>query len=254
MPPVLRRALAAAPVIAALLSCVAAAQEKTKLIPGDFSATLTIGSDYLYRGISQTDNNPTVQGSFDYAYAFDPTFGAYLGVWASNLDFNDGNEAAIETDVYAGLKGTVSGISWQFGGIGYLYPGARSGLNYDFFEIAGKVGYDFGFAEASVGLNYSPDFFAASGDAYWLYGDVKVPIPFLPLDAALVGHLGHQWIQRNDRFGTPDYLEWSAGVTATVEGFVLTLSYVDTDLSRGECFAGRDLCRARAVFTVSRSF
>lgn len=248
------RFLLTLPLAATMLATPAHAQEKTKLIPGDFSATVTLGTDYLYRGISQTDENPTIQGSFDYSLMFNDGIGMYLGVWASNLNFQDGNEATLEMDVYGGIKGEIAGLTWQAGMIGYFYPGASSDLNYDFYEFAGKLGYDFGFVALSGGLNYSPEFFGKSGDAWYLYGDAKVPIPGAPFDLALIGHLGHQWIEKNDRYGTPDYLDWQAGITATVEGFTLSLVYADTDISKSQCAGGRTICGARALFTVSRTF
>ncbi|HVO14398.1 MAG TPA: TorF family putative porin, partial [Alphaproteobacteria bacterium] len=42
-------------------------KDPTDVIPGTVSATLTAASNYLFRGISQTDNIPAVQGSFDYS-------------------------------------------------------------------------------------------------------------------------------------------------------------------------------------------
>jgi uncharacterized protein (TIGR02001 family) len=33
--------------------------------PKNFSATVAFATDYVFRGISQTDNKPAVQGSFD---------------------------------------------------------------------------------------------------------------------------------------------------------------------------------------------
>jgi uncharacterized protein (TIGR02001 family) len=193
------RILLAVPFAAALLAApVAQAQDKKdKLVPGDFTATVTLGTDYLYRGISQTDENPTIQGSIDYSLMFNESIGIYAGLWASNLNFRDGNEATIEIDVSAGVKGEVAGFTWQAGMIGYFYPGASSALNYDFYEFAGKIGYDLGFVALSGGLNYSPDFFGKSGDAWYVYGDAKVPIPGAPFDLALIGHLGHQWIEKN---------------------------------------------------------
>ena len=249
------RSLLALPIAALLLAAPASAQDKKeKLIPGDFTATINLATDYLYRGISQTDENPAVQGSIDYSYMFQENLGVYLGLWGSNLNFKDGNEATVEFDVYGGIKGEVAGVTWQVGMIGYFYPGAASHLNYDFYEFAGKLGYDFKFAAVSGGLNYSPDFFGASGDAWYLYGDVKIPIPGAPLELALIGHLGHQWIEKNSRYGTPDYLEWQAGVAITVEGFTLSLVYADTDIKKSECAGGRSICNGRALFQITKTF
>ncbi len=47
-----------------------------------WSASLTGTSDYVFRGISQTDNDPTIQGSLGATYGM-----FYAGWWASGLDW-----------------------------------------------------------------------------------------------------------------------------------------------------------------------
>ncbi|MGK0299102.1 MAG: hypothetical protein ACI9XC_002730 [Gammaproteobacteria bacterium] len=54
----------------------------------DFSANVTLSSDYLFRGQSQTDNAPSIQGGFDYSN----DLGFYIGAWASNISFAGGIE------------------------------------------------------------------------------------------------------------------------------------------------------------------
>jgi len=63
----------------------------------NFGASVTLASDYVFRGISQTDQDPAVQGSFDYKHPL----GVYLGVWASNVDENV-SKGNIEIDYYGG--------------------------------------------------------------------------------------------------------------------------------------------------------
>ncbi len=77
--------------------------------------------EYVFRGISQTDEGPAIQGGFD------ATCGIfYAGVWASNLDFGGdgaGNDIAnIEIDFYAGIKPKTGRITWDLGVIYYAYP------------------------------------------------------------------------------------------------------------------------------------
>ena len=231
------------------------AKEPSDIIPGNFSATLTAASNYLFRGISQTDNIPAVQGSFDYSLDLDEGFGIYAGVWGSNLNFKDGGDAQLEVDTYFGMQGSSGKFSWKFGGIYYGYPGTESFRKYNYWEIAGNTGYDFGIAAVNVGVNYSPDYFAGSGSAYYPYGDVKVPLPFLADFAPYVsGHIGHEAIDRNSAFGTPDYTEWAIGVGAKIQGFDIAVKYQDTNLSKSECFNGTDWCGSTAVVTVSRTF
>ncbi|HEX7006314.1 MAG TPA: TorF family putative porin [Alphaproteobacteria bacterium] len=243
---------------AIVFSQVAFAEEAkgpTDIIPGSISATLTGASNYLYRGISQTDNIPAVQGSFDYALDIVDGFGVYAGVWASNVNFKDGGDAVIEVDTYFGIQGSLDAFTWKLGGIYYAYPGSESFRNYNFWEVNGGVGYDFGIAAITIGLNYSPDFYAGTGDAFYPAGDVTIPIPLLTDFSPYVSaHFGRQFIHDNALFGARDYNEWAIGIGATVEGLNLALKYQETDLSTSDCFAGRDWCGAHAVFTVSKTF
>lgn len=243
---------------AAVVAPGAQAEEETSgLFEGDLSANVAVTTDYRFRGISQTDLLPAIQGGIDYSLPLTNYLSVNIGTWASNVDFNDGDDAHIEMDFYAGLSGTIDKFSWSFQFIYYHYPGAESGTNYDYLEIAPSVGYDFGFMSTTAGLNYSPDYFGASGDAVYLYGEVSVPLPIPTLQnlqPTFNAHLGYQVIDRNAVFGTPDYLTWSLGVSVTIEGFELSLAYVDTDLSQRQCFGGSDLCNATAIFTVSKTF
>jgi len=238
-----------------------AEEEKKKLIPGDLTFTATLANDYRFRGISQTDRNFAAQVGIDYAYMFKPEIGVYVGVWGSNVDFDDGDQANIEMDVYGGIKGTVwEKFTYQVGFIQYLYPKAKvAGDRYNYTELAGKVGYDFDFVAVAGGLNYSPNYFWKTGDAVWFYGEVSVPLKFIPgpIEFAINGHLGHQSIQRNARFGAPDYWEWLVGIAAKIDGFTFSVSYVDTNLKKSECFAGTGLtrtCGAGVLAALSKTF
>lgn len=224
--------------------------------PHEFSANVAITTDYRFRGISQTSEDPALQGGFDYSYT---PVGFYAGVWASNLDFGvpDPDQATLEMDFYGGFSGEIpnTGIGWDVGGLYYYYPGSNTGpgvADYDYFEAYGSLSYDFGMFNVTGGLNYSPDYFFESGDATYVYGDVGVPLPIAGLN--LAGHVGHQWIDDNAQFGTPDYTDWKIGVSKDISKFTFDVSYVDTDLSTGECFGGANVCDATAIFTVSASF
>lgn len=256
------------PMLATLLLAAAPAfaEEKKdeKLIPGDLTATVTLATDYIFRGISQTKNGPAIQGNFDYAYMFKPEVGVYAGVFGSNLNFDEPSgpgikRASIELDFYGGLRGEIRGIQWQTGFIQYYYPNAHPapGIDYDYIEGLVKLGHDFGVVAVTGGVNFTGDYFGETGTGVYYNGDITVPLPFLPFGMNAIGHLGHQEIQNNARFGTPDYTDWLIGINGKVEGFVLQLAYTDTDISKGRCFPGTSLdgtCGARVVFSVSRTF
>lgn len=216
-----------------------------------FSANVAVTSEYFFRGLSQTDGSPTIQGGFDAGYDLDGPADLYLGVWGSGVNFQTptaGDDATTEFDIYGGLTGEVKGVSWDAGFIWYTYPGADSSLDYDFIEGAFSLGYDFGPAAISGGINYSPEYFGDSGDAIYLATGVDVP---LPEGFGLGFHLGHQSIDNNANFGTPDYLDWSISVSKSFEGLDFSLAYIDTDLSESEC---NDVCDTKVVGTVSKSF
>ncbi len=211
----------------------------------EVSANVGFVSQYSFRGIAQSNENIAIQGGFDIAH----NNGLYAGVWGSNVNFNDGDEANIEVDIYAGYSSEFKGITYDLGAIYYAYPGADSSLDYDFWEGSLAIGYDFDIFSATASINYSPDYFGSSGDAQYYALGVDVP---LPADFTLSGHVGYQEIDDNAAFGVPDYMDWSIGLGYTLEGFDLSLQYIDTDLDEpGECADG---CDSRVIFGISKSF
>ncbi|MBX2834471.1 MAG: TorF family putative porin [Micavibrio sp.] len=211
----------------------------------EYSANVGFYSEYSFRGIAQSDEHPAIQGGFDVSH----DSGLYAGIWGSNVDFNDGSEANLETDIYAGYSGSVNNFSYDLGVIYYAYPGANRSLNYDFVEFSAAAGYDFDVFSTSVAFNYSPEYFGDSGNA--LYSAFAVDVP-LPSDFTLSAHVGHQSIQDNTAFGVPDYTDWSVGLGYNLGGFDLSLAYIDTDLDEpGECADG---CDGRVIFGISKSF
>ncbi len=232
--------------VAAILA-VTALPAAAQTIPGAVTGLATLATEYTFRGISQSDNDPAIQAGLEYG-AEVGSVAPYLGIWGSNVNFTDAN---VEMDVTGGVRGKIGEVGWDLGFVYYVYPNARSSLNYDFFEIAAKLGYDFGPAALTVGANYSTDYFGGSGNALYLQANVDVPLPW---GLVASGHLGHQSIDKNAVFGAPDYFDWSLGVTKEVLGLTLGLSYADTDLSKRECFAGTTLCGGRAIASVTKKF
>ncbi len=105
----------------------------------DVGGSLTITSDYLSRGVTQTNNQPAVQGSIDLV-GHD---GLYAGAWISNIDKGS------EIDLYAGLIGMLDQVSYDVGAIGYIYPNADENQNYA--ELSATLG----FHAFSAGVKYT---------------------------------------------------------------------------------------------------
>jgi uncharacterized protein (TIGR02001 family) len=211
---------------------------------GTLSGNVGVFSDYRFRGISQSDEGPALQGGLDYNH----DAGLYLGVWGSSVDFNDGDEANLELDAYGGWNFDVGFGTFTVGGIYYWYPSASDDLNYDYFEVMAKLAHDFGFMSGSVSLNYSDNYFADSGQYFYPAVDVTVP---LPKDFSLVGHLGYNSIDEEDKFGSPDYVDYIAGVGYKFYGVDLSLQYIGSDLDDDDCVDG---CGDAVVFGVKKTF
>lgn len=214
-----------------------------------FSANISIMSDYLYRGITQTMEGPTIQGGFDYAHES----GFYAGTWASNVDF--GGDANMEIDYYGGLAGVLdNGISWDVGGLYYQYAGSDDEPEEDFFEAYTKFGYTFADVayEPSIGagLNYSPDFFGEDGEGIYVFGSLDLS---LPKDFGLSFYVGYQNVEGDELSGPDgfDYVHYSVGLSKSFELVDLSISWNDAN---DDCDGGsNEACRA-VLFGISKSF
>ena len=135
------------------------------------SANMAMTSNYVWRGMTQSDDSPAIQGGFDLDYK-----GAYAGVWASNINFGDA-EASLEADFYVGYANEISSFSYDVGYNQYTYPNDTDALN--FGEAYAKLGYDF--EVASVGAAYylgvETDTFDAP-DAWELSVSAPLPMDF----------------------------------------------------------------------------
>lgn len=207
------------------------------------SASVALSSDYMWRGYSQTDNEPAISGSFDYAHSS----GLYLGTWASNVDFAlNGDQAHIEVDLYAGFAGEFgdSGIGYDVGVLRYMYPGTDGG---DWNEFYGTLSYSY----FSVGVAYSGDVYSTSEDGtYYSVGfDYPLPAGFsLSAGAGYYDYDSAVWGSGNPDSAT----DYRVGVSKEFAGFGFDLMYTDTD-SDGEDLYGDNIADGRLVFTVSKS-
>lgn len=245
--------LFAAVTLAAMLATQAAsaADEQAEggwKLPGSITGNVTFASDYRFRGVTQNDENPVVQGGLNYTVPLMDNLSFYMGAWGSNVDFNDGDEANMELDAFTGLSGTIGDFSADLGILGYYYPGANENLNYDYYEYQLTLGYNFGFMLLRGSVNYTPDNFADSGDATYTKLAVEVPLPY---DLKLAGRVGHQEIQNEANFGLPDYNDWAASLSYNFMGLDFMAEYTDTDIDKSVC---SDNCDATVIFSVAKSF
>ena len=132
---------------------------------GAVSANVAFASDYVWRGMTQSDG-PAIQGGFD----FEDENGFYAGIWGSNVNFNDG--AGSELDYYAGYGFSLGEVGVDIGYIAFDYPQNQTGL--DFEEI--YLGLSFGNLDLTLasGLDGAPDYTEVSyalGRVSFTYGE-----------------------------------------------------------------------------------
>lgn len=203
------------------------------------AATLTVTSDYDFRGISQSARNPALQASLDYAL----DSGWYAGAWASNVDFGDDTD--YEANFYAGLAGGGQGLQWDAGLIYYVFPQTSE---YDFFEA--YAGVENGWLEGR--LWYASDYGGRETDghthAFYLEGNAVIA---LPRDFSLQLHVGMATGEYWKEVNGDEQLDYSIGVGCTLGGFELLLKYVDTRtdvIERGDVLNNE----GRLVLSIAR--
>lgn len=248
--------------------------------PHSLKANVALTSNYMYRGVSQTNNGPAIQGGFDYTYV---PLNLYAGVWASNVDSSSGtgysyvidpagqqvvvgadtpdaiyqqlsapgyDGASMELDLKVGWAPTWDKFGLDIGYLRYEYPGTKTNAN-NTNEYHIGVSYDvLGYFTPKFTANYSDEFFGLQGA--WYY-DLTVAVP-LPYAFSLVGHYG--WTRFDNsppHGGGASYDDYSVGVSREIyNGIALSVAWVDrnnTDLC-----AAPFQCGNTAVFTLAKSF
>lgn len=228
------------------------------------TGNVMLASNYIFRGISQTQNKPAIQGGFDYSHAS----GLYAGTWASNVNWVSTNgvkdDNSMEWDFYAGFKNTFADdFSYDLGILQYYYPGSlNAGMpNANTTEVYGAIGWKF----ITLKYNYSVSkYLFAWGDESGGNGNNRGS-GYIDLSAnydlgdgwGIQGHIGHQYVRN---FSDASYTDWKLGVTKDVGFGVIGLAYTDTnaktcgDSTPAYCWAGKDVARAQGVLTFGKTF
>ena len=232
----------AAPVMAQ--TAPAAPEAAPAPAPAPLTANIGLFSSYRFRGIDQTYGRPALQGGFDYAH----DSGFYVGNWNSNVSsgagYPDGN---LEMDFYGGFKKAFGDFGVDVGALYYYYPGSEargltSGRNTG--AVNNKELY-IGGSWKTVSLKWSyavDDYFSARGTN----GERTRGSNYLDLTGTydlgdgwgVVGHVGHLAFKN---YTNGSYTDWKLGVTKDFSGWVLGLSYIDTN-AKGSCATSQPYC------------
>src|SRR5260221_11539269 len=95
--------------------------------PWDIAFGSAIMSDYVFRGVTQSNHQPSVAAYFEPRYNVNKDLQLYVGTSAESISF--ANRAAAEVDIYGGIRPTFRAAAVDFGIWGYLYPGGSCAAN-----------------------------------------------------------------------------------------------------------------------------
>lgn len=197
----------------AALSAPAFAQEAEEEESGPFSFNIGIVSDYAFRGVSQTNEGPAIQGGMDYAH----DSGFYAGVWASNVDFVDNDGANTEVDFYLGWSTNFTEtLTFDVSLLRYVYIDQNA---YEYNELLVNLGVgDY----LSFQLGYSNDVF--NSDETGIYYQVAGSYPLPWGELTLNGSLGHYDL--DDALGD-SYQDIAIGVSKPFGPMTVGLNWVN---------------------------
>ena len=212
--------------------------------PWDIAFGGAVMSDYIFRGITQSNHQPSVAAYFEPRYNVNKDLQLYIGTSAESISF--ANRAAAEVDVYGGIRPTFGAAAFDFGVWGYLYPGGQCAdnvltavggvltpgggvcpvstttifladgnvmkKNVSFFEAYGKLNYTIN-DNWAFGVNeyYTPSFLnsGAWGDYASITGKWTAPSAIFGSSGVgmyVSGEIGRQWLGTMDAFyGVPAF-------------------------------------------------
>lgn len=244
-------ATAALACAALLMPAPSSAQQRIESLDLTVTTTPAVVSDYLFRGVSQTRGRPAVQATIDIEHGS----GLYVGGFVSNVSF-PGTDIRQEVDLNLGYRFALGGVKLDLGATYFWYPGYdRPGdFDWSWYEITLRGSYEIAPVKLVGQIAYAPNFNYESGTAIYVEGGLDLALDF-GFTASV--RVGHQWVQRNTRWGAPDYTVFSFGVSRElVAGIIgaVTLSHTTLDDRSSECFGGLALCGTRFVASASRPF
>jgi uncharacterized protein (TIGR02001 family) len=207
------------------------------------TANVTVTNNYIYRGITQSNYKPAVQGGFDYAHES----GFYIGNWNSSIswvsDAKIATSAPVEMDFYGGFKKDLiaEGFASDFGILQYYYPtsGTIAGsINPNTTELYVAQNATFGpvtgFLKFSYALSNTFAFANSTGSSYLdLTGNYDTGFWGITANA----HVGMQRIAGQYYQGgqaSASYTDWKLGLTKDFGGGLsLAAAYVGTNVKQG---------------------
>ncbi len=265
--------------VATLAGCLVAptashAEDAAPPPPYTLTGNFTLASEYIYRGIGQSNRKPAIQGGIDFTHSS----GVYVGSWASSISWlsdqssfwpgTPGVSAPMEWDFYGGIKNTLANdFSYDVGVLTYYYPGSYPdgfvSPNTTELYVAGgwkTITLKYSYALTNLFGATSPlDTTQKASDSGSYYVDLSGSFD-LGEGFGLVGHVGYQKVKGalGADGSSADYTDYKVGLTKDLLGFSLGLSYIGTNANGdvGQFYHNaydKDLGKGRVLFTVGKT-
>lgn len=233
--------------------------------PHTFAYNIGLYSQYIFRGLTQTGEEPAIQGGVDYSHAS----GFYLGAWASNISWlEDGgvyDNSSIEIDVYGGYRNTIgeTGIGYDVGLLQYIYPGDRvPGAAIDDAETTELYGaLSWKWLQGKFSYVVSDDAWGTiDGQGTW-YAEANANIPVGETGFTVNLHVGRQEFDGESAPGVSNddlytYTDWKLGVTKSFSnGVNVGGYYTDTNAKEANwIYAGESIAKEQFTVFVQKVF
>jgi uncharacterized protein (TIGR02001 family) len=217
-------------------------------LAGEVGGSIGATSDYVYRGISQTNGNPALQADLHYR----TPSGWSVGTWASTADLDAQEGAGLEVDIYAGRHWTIS-PDWdaRLGLTHYFYARDQRPLRYDYNEVIATLGYR---SRVFATIAWSPDVSRyANGTAVKHQAATSYELTATqPLIGQLSASMGAGYYDLPTQLAA-DYWFWNAGLSCSIGRAQLIVSYIDTDHTAASAF-GYEVSGSRWVGSLAWTF
>jgi uncharacterized protein (TIGR02001 family) len=238
--------------------------------PHTLTGNVGFFSQYIFRGLTQTDRRPALQGGFDYSHST----GFYAGLWGSNISWlRDGGSYSAggsgEFDFYGGYKGSMSDFTYDVGLLQYWYPGTVTPgfVKADTLELYGAVGWKWLTAKYSHVVSNKAFGVPDARGTYYI--DITASVPIGSTGLTGIAHWGRQKFD-GQTTGAPfnndtlySYDDWKLGLSYTLpKDFTVGAFYTDTSsanrLGYGSVGEGgvypRNIARGTGTIFVQKTF
>ena len=243
--------------------------------PWDVAFGTALTSDYVLRGVSQSNGKAAVQGYFEARYTVNDMIQLYAGVWSSSLWTGFANA---EIDPNAGVRFAIGSFGLDVGYVYYGYPGGLTPTlaNGSYGEAYIKPSYKFN-DMLTIGGIFETGFnnfngkgtlpgVAWVGDAkhYFYAGNAMITLPWQPLGVTISinPEIGYEYYSSGvtTNYGSVSGTYWDVGLVLNYKAATLDLRYWGTSVKSaafgaaanqcGSAAAGTNFCGDRFVATL----